>query len=260
MLERFGDVVRVRLARAANRAVGIDVSAYVVRGVMIDTGFHRARDEIVEAVRSLGVRGAIVTHWHEDHAGNVALLATQGLPILMRADTAATLRQRPAIQLYRRVVWGQPPALTSPVTGLDAPGIECIHTPGHSSDHQVVWDSETGTLFSGDLWLGVRARVLHSTENPYVILDSLRRVKALNPAHMFDAHRGLVERPVDAIEAKIQWLGKTIDEIERRIDEGWSDRAIVTGVLGGEEMAALISRGDYARRNLVRAVRRYRSR
>ena len=259
-LQRFDDVVRLRLERVANRAVGIDVSTYIVRGVMIDTGFHRAREEVLETVRSLSVRGAIVTHWHEDHAGNVALLAGHGLPILMRADTEAMLRERPAIQLYRRVVWGHPPALTATVTAFDAPGIECIHTPGHSPDHQVIWDSETGTVFSGDLWLGVRARVLHSTENPYVILDSLRRVKALGPARMFDAHRGLVERPVDAIEAKIQWLGETIGEIERRIDEGWTDRAIVTRVLGGEEMAALISRGDYARRNLVRAVRRYRSR
>lgn len=259
-LQRLDDVIRLRLERAANRAVGIDVSAYVVRGVMIDTGFYRARHEVLDAVRSLGVRGAIVTHWHEDHAGNVALLAGHGLPMLMRPDTEATLRTRPAIQLYRRVVWGHPPALTDALTTFDAAGFECIHTPGHSSDHQVIWDSETGTVFSGDLWLGVRARVLHSTENPYVILDSLRRVKALGPTRMFDAHRGLVERPVDAIEAKIQWLSETIGEIERRIGEGWSDRAIVTRVLGGEEMAALISRGDYARRNLVRAVRRYGSR
>ena len=73
-VEEFGDVRRVRMTSAGGRLVGIDVSAYVVRGVMIDTGFHRARDEVVLAAQSLGVTGIIVTHWHEDHAGNVAAL------------------------------------------------------------------------------------------------------------------------------------------------------------------------------------------
>jgi glyoxylase-like metal-dependent hydrolase (beta-lactamase superfamily II) len=134
--------------------------------------------------------------------------------------------------------------------------MQTLHTPGHSTDHQVVWDPETGTLFSGDLWLGVRARILHSTENPYEIVDSLRRVRDLNPARMFDAHRGPVANPVNAIGAKIDWLTATIGEIERRVRSGQSDGAIVRDVLGGEEIGALISHGDYARRNLVKAVRR----
>jgi glyoxylase-like metal-dependent hydrolase (beta-lactamase superfamily II) len=234
----------------------MSVSAYVIRGVMIDTGFHQARSAVIDAVRSLGVRGVIVTHWHEDHAGNVAMLADRGIPVLMRPDTEATLRERPTIQLYRRVFWGHPPALATALTPFDPSGLESVHTPGHSSDHQIVWDPETRTLFSGDLWLGVRARVLHSTEDPYVLLDSLRRASGLQPARMFDAHRGLVDRPVEALEAKIRWLEDTMREIERRVTEGWSDRAIVQRVLGGEEIAAVISVGDYARRNLVRAVRR----
>jgi hypothetical protein len=40
------------------------------------------------------------------------------------------------------------------------------------------------------------------------------------------------------------------------IAQGFSDRQIVKEVLGGEEMAAIASRGDYSRRNLVKAVRR----
>jgi len=55
----------------------------------------------------------------------------------------------------------------------------------------------------------------------------------------------------------MRWLETALRDIERRVHEGWSDRAIVRGVLGGEEFAALVSRGDYSRRNLVRAVRRH---
>lgn len=255
VVERFGDVTRLRMSSAGSRAVSLDVSAYIFRGIMVDTGFPRVRQELAEAVRSLDVQCAIVTHWHEDHAGNVPMLAESRVPMLLRADTEAILRACPDIQLYRRAVWGRPEALTTSISAFEPGAIDRIHTPGHSTDHQVVWDRESGTLFSGDLWLGIRARIFHASEDPYQIVESLRAIRALSPARMFDAHRGPVERPIAAIDAKISWLSDTIGTIERRVAEGWNDARIVKQILDGEEIAALLSRGEYARRNLVRAIR-----
>jgi glyoxylase-like metal-dependent hydrolase (beta-lactamase superfamily II) len=255
VIERYGEVTRLRMTSVGSRAVGMDVSAYVFRGAMIDTGFYRARHELLNALQSLDVRGAILTHWHEDHAGNAAVLAGEGLPLSMRADTQAMLRSGPNIELYRRVVWGRPPALGNGSAAFDH-ALECIHTPGHSTDHQVVWDAETRTLFSGDLWLGVRSKIFHSSENPYEIVESLRRARALEPERMFDAHRGFVENPVAAIDARIEWLSEMIGTIERRIAEGWSDRRVLRRELGGEELAGYVSYGNYSRMNLVLAVRR----
>jgi len=172
------------------------------------------------------------------------------------ADTESMLRKRPDIQLYRRAIWGHPPPLESAIVPFAADSFECVHTPGHSEDHHVVWDTETGTLFSGDLWLAIRSRVLHSSEDPYAIVESLRRVALLGPDRMFDAHRGLVENPVGALNAKADWLGEMLGTIARAIGEGWSDREIVNRLLEGEYRSAYISGGDYSRRNLVKAVRR----
>jgi glyoxylase-like metal-dependent hydrolase (beta-lactamase superfamily II) len=228
----------------------------VFHGVMIDTGFHRARRELLQAMEAHTVRAAVVTHWHEDHAGNVALLAARGVPLLIRSDTEQILRERPAIQLYRLVVWGYSERLTASIAAFDPGTLQCVHTPGHSSDHQVVWHADSGTLFSGDLWLGVRARVLHATEDPYAIVESLRLVEQLRPERMFDAHRGFVDSATAAIRAKIEWLSETLYTVEQRITRGDTDRQIVRAVLGGEEASAIVSRGDYSRRNLVKAVRR----
>jgi len=213
------------------------------------------RRELLEAIDRERVQAAVVTHWHEDHAGNAALLAARGLPLFVRPDTEATLRARPSIQLYRRVVWGYARRLATPVAKFPGEMLQFLHTPGHSADHQVVWDPETGTLFSGDLWLGVRSSVLHASEDPYAIVESLRTVERLDPARMFDAHRGLVESPARAIRAKIDWMLETLHTVEDQVVAGRGDREIVRTVLGGEEMAAVVSRGDYARRNLVKAVR-----
>lgn len=244
------------MVSAAGRAIGIDVSAYVVRDVMVDTGFAHARGSLVGAATDLGVRAAIVTHWHEDHAGNVAPLAARGLPMVLRSDTEATLRSFPRIELYRRAVWGSPPPLAAPIQRPELEDLVCIHTPGHSSDHQIVWDASTRTAFTGDLWLGVRARTLHSAENPYAIVESLRALRALGPERMFDAHRGLVTPAIDALDRKIDWLSTTLATIASRIGIGDDDATIVRRVLGGEDLAAVVSGGGYSRRNLVRAVRR----
>jgi len=255
-LERLGEVTRVRLQSRSGALAGYDVSVYLTRDVLIDTGFPRAHAMLRRLVAERRPRGAMVTHWHEDHAGNVPLLASIGVPLALAAGTCAMLQRRPPIRLYRRTVWGRP----APFDGRHEPfaddALAMIATPGHTDDHHVVWDAERGTLFSGDLWLGVRARLMHEHEDPRRIVRSLRQVASLAPARMFDAHRGEVRTPVRAIGARIAYLEETIETIERRIAAGWSDRAIVREVLGGEELVAWLSHGEYARRNVVRAVRR----
>ena len=79
---------------------------------------------------------------------------------------------------------------------------------------------------------------------------------ALNPKRMFDAHRGPVPNPVDALLAKADWLEATIAAVEARIARGWRDRPIARDVLGHEELAHYVSLGKMSRINFVRAVRR----
>lgn len=136
--------------------------------------------------------------------------------------------------------------------------LRVIHTPGHTSDHHVVWDEERATLFSGDLFLGVKVRATFPDEHPRQLVDSLRRVAALRPERMFDAHRGAVREPANALLAKADWLDETITRIEAKIDAGWSDRAIRVHVLGRESVVGVISGGEYSKLTMVRAVRRSR--
>ena len=256
-VSRFDDVTRLRLWTRRSAAVGYDVSAYLVDGVLIDTGFPHVRDDIVRAVAELRPAGAIVTHWHEDHAGNAPTLA-RTLPLWLPSYTEEKLRERQQVKLYRHFTWGRPAALDTGVRAFDTGALQCIAAPGHSPDHHVVFDPRTRTLFSADLWLGVRARIVGETENPYQIISSLERVIALEPTRMFDAHRGAVASPVLALRAKKGWLQDMIGEIERRLSAGQSDSQILGEALGGEESTAIVSQGEYSRRNLIRAVRRYR--
>jgi glyoxylase-like metal-dependent hydrolase (beta-lactamase superfamily II) len=256
-IQRFGDVERIRLASWGSRLAGMDVSAYLINGVVVDSGFPHASAALARFLDERPIIGAMLTHYHEDHAGNAELIARRGIPLAMHPLTLERLRDPRRIRLYRRVVWGSPSRLSSASQhfATETP-LEFVHTPGHSPDHQVVWDPERRTLFSGDLWLGVRATVMHKSENPYRILESLRAVRALEPERMFDAHRGPVRDPVAALDAKIVYLEEMMAAVAAKQAAGWSDRTILRRVLGGDDPVALASVGEYSRLNFVRAVRR----
>jgi glyoxylase-like metal-dependent hydrolase (beta-lactamase superfamily II) len=252
-------VTRLRGSTRASRAIDYEVSAYVVRGVLIDSGFPAIGAEFGRWLDGARLEGALITHYHEDHAGNVGRIIARGLPVGMSPETLARIRLPKPIGLYRRICWGSPAPLARDPEPFAHAGLSLIATPGHTTDHQVVWDAERETVFGGDLFIGVKVRIAHPGEDIRAQPVALRKVAALAPKHFFDAHRGPVERPVEALLAKAQWIDDVIGAIERLADDGCSVRAIERAVLGSGDLTGWISRGDYSRRNLVASVLASRS-
>ncbi len=260
-IERHDDVTQIRMSSWRGRLAGYDVSVYLVRGVLVDTGFPHVAAELLQFLDANTIRGVIVTHWHEDHAGNAALVAARGLPLLISPQTLTELGGPAAssIRFNRRFVWGVGSPVRTVVSPFATDGLRVIHAPGHSPDHHVVWDEERETLFSGDLFLGVKVRATFPDENPRQLAATLREVAAMRPRRMFDAHRGLVSEPTNALVAKADWIDETIARIDAKIDAGWDDRAIRRHVLGRERAVGLLSRGEYSKLTFVRAVRATKS-
>ena len=100
----------------------------------------------------------------------------------------------------------------------------------------------------------MKVRVAHPGEDMRGQVGHLRRIAGLKPKRFFDAHRGLLEQPVELLLAKAQWIEEVVGEIERRAAEGWTARAIEAEVLGAGDFTGLISGGDYAKRNIVESV------
>ena len=248
------DVLRLRMRSWRSSAVGYEASAYVMRGVLVDTGFVRAGPALRAVTDALGVRGAIVTHWHEDHSGNVPALARLGMPVLMHPLGEAMLRERPRIRAYRRIVWGWQPRLIAPLVPFDPAPLELVATPGHSPDHQVVWDAERRIVAAGDLFLGVKVRVAHAHESPRQLVQSLRAVAALEPRLLLDGHRGAVDHATELLLAKVAWLEETIGEIVALSQAGAGAREIQHRVLGRESFVGIVSRGEYSKAAFVRTV------
>jgi ribonuclease/clavin/mitogillin len=252
-------VVQLAFSGWRGRASGYVVSAYLVDGVLIDTAFPGVSGEMSAAVGALAPRGAIVTHWHEDHAGNVAMLAELGIPVHMHPLAEGALRSLEPIRLYRRFTWGRNRRLTVPLRDFDMAPLQVIATPGHTEDHIAVWHPERRIVATGDLFIGVKVRVAHADESPRGIIASLRAVMALEPRLLLDAHRGVVRNPLPVLAAKISWLEETIGAITALADEGCSEREIQRRVLGREPFVGWVSRGEYSKRALVHSVLRENS-
>lgn len=249
-----GDVLQLHGSTRVSRFLDYAVSVYVVRGVMIDTSFPFLRRACDEWLAQHRVEGALVTHRHEDHAGNVALLVERGIPVGMAPETLTRVRAPRPIGMYRRITWGSAAPLTRDPTPYAHSALALLPTPGHTTDHHVVWDAERETLFSGDLFIGVKVRIAHPGEDVRGTVRSLRAMAALRPARVFDAHRGLVSDPVGSLVAKADWMEEMFRLIESHADRGWSSRRIRDAVLGREDATGWASAGDYSRLNFVESV------
>ncbi|GJG87144.1 MBL fold hydrolase [Gemmatimonadetes bacterium T265] len=268
-VHRHGDVTRLVLASAASRLVGYTASVYLAETsagrLLVDTGPPRAWAALRDYLGALGggdparaIRGAFVTHAHEDHAGNAAPLARSGVPLATAAPTRAGIVAVAPIAAYRRLTWGTMPPVPSDAAAFDPAPLVLVPTPGHTGDHHAVWDAERETLYGGDLFLGVQVRIAHPSEDPRALARSLRVAAALRPRRLFDGHRGLIDDPVTALQSKAAWLDDTVGAVERLLDAGWPARRVRDAVLGGESAVGYLSGGEYSRAGFVHAVRRPR--
>jgi glyoxylase-like metal-dependent hydrolase (beta-lactamase superfamily II) len=242
------------------------VSAYLVDTtagrVLVDTGLPDAWRDLARYLRartadgSLGtaVVGAVVTHQHEDHAGNAARLAAAGVPLAMSDATRRAARRIAPPGFYRDFTWGRMPPVPDDAPRFDPAPLALVATPGHSPDHHAVWHAATETLFGGDLFIGVKVRIAHPGEDLRALARSLRAAAALRPRRYFDAHRGPVPDAASALAAKASWVEDTVARVEALLARGWPERRIRAAVLGREAFAGYVSFGHYSRINFVRAV------
>lgn len=249
------DVTQLRFSTWKSRVSSMAVSAFVCDGVLIDLGAPDTAPALLRWMDANPIKGAIITHAHEDHSGAAPALAKRGIPVHAAPDTEALLRAHEPVGLYRRFCWGSRRILTAPLKPFESSRFQLRPARGHSADHHVVWDSETGTVFCGDLFVGMKVRVAHHDEDLRQQITSLREVASWKPTRVFDAHRGPLPNPVSLLNSKADWIERTVGEIEALVRKGMDDIRIRDRVLGREDTLGVVSMGDYSRLNFVRSVR-----
>jgi len=90
----------------------------------------------------------------------------------------------------------------------------------------------------------------------YAMMDSLRRVLALEPRVLFCQHRGRVEQGAARLRDKLDFLVELGERIHELHGRGWSDAAIARALPGSDLLWRVWTGGDFSKRNFVRAFLR----
>jgi glyoxylase-like metal-dependent hydrolase (beta-lactamase superfamily II) len=267
-VERFGPVVRIRMAPTFLGRPLLWVNAFWVEGLLIDSGCRHTLPDLFAAIEQAGLRieQLIHTHTDEDHiAGTAELVRRFGVrprvhPLGLKGLTfPETARQMP---FYRRFFWGvADPSQGEPLGDFVEAGPYCfqvIHTPGHARDHVAFWEERQGWLFSGDLMVSPRLARVRPVEEPTVALESLRTLAALPVRRLFCSHAGRVYENAEPLQAKLAFWERLQTEGAALHSQGLTVREITRRLLGKNGFMELATLGDLSKQNLIGGLLRGR--
>jgi glyoxylase-like metal-dependent hydrolase (beta-lactamase superfamily II) len=241
---QVGDVIEIRMGRSLDGVTALYwVAAYLVDGILIDTGCDYSKNELVDFLEGKRVSVIVNTHFHEDHISGNALLAKRfRLGALAHADTVRLMNKKHELYPFEREIWGDPdPCTASPIGAGVKEGnasLRVIETPGHCGGHISLFEEERGILFSGDIWVGERPKTARVEENVHQLISDLRKFEELRPKIMFASLGKVVPDPQEIIRKTREYMEETRDNIHRLHAEGKSMEQILEALFGRESVLA----------------------
>ena len=263
-IDDVGDrITRLTISSRWTRWLGFDVSAYIVGGLLVDTGFAHARRPVLDALEGSRFRAICCTHNHEDHTGNCAALrAIHRCPVYIRHHRLRYGEGVRRLRPYRAWWWGSPgrfdaEEMPEVITG-GRRTLRAVPAPGHSMNHVALWEEATGTVFTGDLFISPGASAVMTQENPYDLVDSLRRVASVEPRLMLTGHGALVEDPGPRLLAKADRVEAAAARAVELHGAGVPERVIARELFSNgrakDRWLELMTQGEFSRVNFVRAA------
>ena len=257
----YNEVRQFRIARTIAGHGLYFTAAYLVDGLMIDTGSAHAETELLSLLEDTPVEQIAHTHSHEDHIGATgaiqerfgvpAFIHPSGLPVL-----EAPVEKQP-LRPYQRIMWGYPRGARGSAVGPEIKTGRCcfkmIPTPGHSIDHICLFEPGRGWLFTGDAFVGGKDRALRADFNIRGILASLKKLARLEPRIMFTASGSVRKNPIQDLADKISYLEETGQKIMELHRQGLSCREIRKKLFGPEMAIRYFTLGHFSGLNLVRS-------
>lgn len=257
-VNKLGEIVQLMMGREMGGAVLYWTAAYLVDGLLIDTGCAYTAEELIQFLEGEEVKLAVNTHHHEDHVGANSLLQKRfGMEIYAHPLAVPLINSRLPLREYQEMVWGYPePVRVKPVPErINTTGhiFEIIETPGHSPDHIALFEREKGWCFSGDLFVSEKLKTLRADEDIAGITASLEKLLTL-PADeliLFTATDRVFTEGKKAIRLFLQHLQELRSEVVRLAGTSLGAPEIRDHIFGRETKLEPLTGGHFSILNLV---------
>ncbi|PAV29190.1 MBL fold metallo-hydrolase [Virgibacillus profundi] len=239
--------------------VKLNVCSFETDGVLIDTGSKSLLKEFSPFFAQADVDKVMITHFHEDHTGGAAFLQNEyKLPIYMNEMTIGECSQEADYPLYRQLFWGKRvPFQAEPIgntfTSRNATW-DVINTPGHAKDHLSFLNRETGQLFSGDLYVHPKTKVVLREENIPSIINSIENVLTYDFGELFCCHAGYVKDGRQALTRKLDYLKELQENICLLQKQGYNEHEIKEKVFKKKYPITFLSGGEWDSIHIIRSI------
>lgn len=254
------EVSNVRFVNGIVSLGGITLNVYCfeIDGVLIDTGSQTLLPEFKNFFAQIDVDQIIITHHHEDHTGGASYVQKEyALPVYMSEKTIEYSAKKADYPLYRQLFWGRRrPFEARPVaetfTSRNAVW-NVIQTPGHAEDHLAFLNEQTGQLFSGDLYVNPKTKVILREESMPTIMNSIERVLTYDFDELFCSHAGYVKDGRKALTRKLNYLRELEEKIRSLHNQGCSEAEIQSEVFKKKYPITFFSMGEWGTIHVIRS-------
>ena len=169
------------------------------RRLLIDAGevnVHEYTQNLTKVLDSekCSLKDLVVTHWHHDHIGGVPAVVQLG-------GKDVTVHKFPRSE--DGAIAGVEVSALKDGQEISVEGASCkvLHTPGHTSDHVVLYLKEENAVFSADCILGEGTAVFESL---FHYMQSLEKILKIQPSVIYPGHGPVILDPVEKIQFYIK--------------------------------------------------------
>ncbi|ETO15733.1 beta-lactamase-like protein 2, partial [Reticulomyxa filosa] len=159
-----------------------------------------------------GLKGVIITHWHLDHSSGLSQVldlfeTKEEIPVYKygNEDKDKKLFASDTKRFTLKYVKHGDIIIVDDETTL-----ECIYTPGHTSDHIALYCKQEKAIFSGDCILGYGTAVF---DDLYTYMKSLETLLKYDCEIMYSGHGPVITKPLDKIREYIEHRNKRENQI-----------------------------------------------
>ena len=235
------------------------VYIYLLDDILIDTAQSNMRRQFTELVNKRNIDRAIITHYHEDHSGNIPVLKDKNIPVFAHPLGVELLQNPETISTVENWVWGKAESvdvipLTETITTKNFV-LEIIHTPGHSPDHICLLERNNGWLFCGDLYVHSSINFFISNECMMKQINSLRNVLQYDFDVVFCGHNPQLLNARAKIASKLRFFEDFYGKVSDYYYQGYNKSAIMR-ILNIREHRLLkyLSGGRLSARNMINSI------
>ena len=259
--EQFEDVTCIRMSREVEGRALYWTGAYLVDGLLIDTGCSYTAGELVAFLRNRKLELVVNTHFHEDHVGaNRLIKETYGVDVLAHPDSVPRINEVPELRPYQEFVWGYPDPVEVGILGevveTGKHRFDVLETGGHSVGNVALVERERGWCFPGDIFITEKPKVIRADEDVMGLVESMKMLAGLPMERcvLFASMGKIIPDGRGALLACVSYLEELAGEVKTLDARGLNAEQIRERLFGEGSSLAGLTGGHFSSDNMITSI------